>query len=206
MDIGRVAGTFVSGCLVYAVMAACSSGVDTGSDRTSTPTGSSGGTSSGATSSGSPVPNAMADEWWSPGSRLKVRYVETEDGAKQFLGWFDTKRGESCVLYTYPDGSMRCLPTLDAIVGTYFSDPACATPLAHRTKATAAPAPKSAAKFDGSTYRIYPVTGAFDGTAYQSLGSCMAAPPSAASNYSFWAVGPEVAPTEFVAGTVKTAP
>lgn len=45
------------------------------------------------------------------GSRLKKRVIEAEDGTRQFVGWFDSARGENCTFIQGPDGVQRCMPT-----------------------------------------------------------------------------------------------
>lgn len=44
------------------------------------------------------------------GTRLKVRFLQGDDGSKQFLGWRDSLRNESCTFTVAEDGASRCLP------------------------------------------------------------------------------------------------
>lgn len=71
-----------------------------------------------------PVPDAMANE---SGSRLKARRYIGADGAKEWIGWHDTKRDIHCTTQLADDGKMRCMPA--AAAGFYFADAACTQPL-----------------------------------------------------------------------------
>lgn len=63
------------------------------------------------------------------GSRLKIRFLVSEDGTQTPNGIFDTKLGSSCWPYTWPDGSHRCVPDFSsASLGTY-ADSACTQPV-----------------------------------------------------------------------------
>ena len=44
------------------------------------------------------------------GTRLKKRVIEADDGTRQFVGWFDSARGENCAFIQGPDGVQRCMP------------------------------------------------------------------------------------------------
>jgi len=59
-----------------------------------------------------------------PGSRLTPIYLAGEDESRQFVGWYDTARLESCSFAVSGDGVLRCLPT-DAIEARLFTDAAC---------------------------------------------------------------------------------
>lgn len=60
------------------------------------------------------------------GTRLKRRYIQSEDGARLWQGFFDTMRGENCDFALAEDGRLRCLPWADAAyLGVFFSDSAC---------------------------------------------------------------------------------
>ena len=62
----------------------------------------------------------MADDWYKPGSRLKIQYYEAADGMKTFVGTFDSMRGEVCYFSVHADGSTRCLPI--AATSSIFAD------------------------------------------------------------------------------------
>lgn len=115
----RTLGVFASGCVVYFIMAACSSVADRGSSIPPPPDGvapiatAAPTTPSPGPSPTSPVPPAMADDWYVPGVRLKVMYIAGADGSKQFRSWWDTKRDEACTFAEYADASFRCTPTIE---------------------------------------------------------------------------------------------
>ncbi len=200
----EVAKVFTAGCVVYFVMAAC--GSDGGGGASSSgghvpgssdspaptpPTPSSSGPSS-------PVPNAMGAEWYTAGSRLKVRYLEASDGAKQFVGWFDSARSEECTFRSYEvDGTLRCLPTAIAPYQPgFFADADCKTPLA-----LAQPSGPVKYALLGDSKRIYAAT-PFAGTPYSNVtGSCKTVDGS-----NLLAIGAEVPGSAFVQATAKTSP
>jgi hypothetical protein len=92
-----------------------------------------------------PVPDAMADTV--SGSRLKAAWIESTDGAKQFLlnteinsgsgstvtgnVWYDSMRDENCTIRLAADGKLRCLPGFPQSVNpqqstqVFFGDATC---------------------------------------------------------------------------------
>src|SRR5262249_36764419 len=42
------------------------------------------------------------------GSRLRAKYLTTADGARQFVGWYDSQRKEDCSFDVAEDGQMHC--------------------------------------------------------------------------------------------------
>lgn len=66
------------------------------------------------------------------GSRLRAVYRKTEDGAREAIGWFDTKLNVRCSFSTATDMQTRCLP--DAPVPSavlFYSGMSCVgTPVA----------------------------------------------------------------------------
>lgn len=150
-----------------------------------------------------PVPDASADP--APGSRLKPKYWLGDDGAKQYMvgSWFDSTRNEDCSFALAADGKMRCLP--QAMDFGYYSDVGCNTPMI-MTQGSCAP-PKYGISvsdadcgFDPSKAHVYSVGTAMTPTnIYAKSGAgCFAIGP-AESGYSYYSVGAEIAPTEFVA-------
>ncbi|MBX3190644.1 MAG: hypothetical protein KF819_26825 [Labilithrix sp.] len=205
-NIVRVGQVFASGCIVYVVMAACGGGAGSGDDVVG---GSSGASSSSSGGSGGPVPPALADDWHQAGSRLKLRYYESSDGAKQFATWFDSARGDECSFALHADGAFRCVPNTTTVAG-YFADAGCATPVAFRGKSSAAQ-PKYAASSDPGTnaQRRFPVTSPFGGASIWSgrPGACSGPTPVASfSAFDLFTLGVEIPGTEFVDAAVKTAP
>lgn len=59
------------------------------------------------------------------GSRLKARYASTPDGAKVFMGWYDSQLNEKCTFMLAEDGNMRCLPSASNASGEGFLDSQC---------------------------------------------------------------------------------
>lgn len=142
--------------LVYVLVAACSSAVDSqgpdGSDGGATASQGEGegtgaspagdGDGSGASSTGhgnssggsildpitDPVPEAEAAE---DGERIINRYITTSDGLKKAQGFWDTELEVECTFGVAEDGETRCLPvTSTANVSGYFSDSGCTVPVA----------------------------------------------------------------------------
>lgn len=71
---------------------------------------------------------------YTSGTRLRVRYGSSPDGARMFLGWYDNERKENCIVYQVGQGKMKCLPQDSVQTSVYFEDAACVHPLAIRTK------------------------------------------------------------------------
>src|SRR5688572_13285646 len=67
------------------------------------------------------------------GSRLRMQYYRTEDGATQFAGWKDTLLDESCSPGFSSDGQRRCLPRY-LPASRYYRDAACMEPVALRKR------------------------------------------------------------------------
>jgi hypothetical protein len=223
---------YLSGSLViYYVMAACSapstsasstggpnggssSGAASngGSSGGGAPGGSSGsgsgtgGTSSGGVggSSGSPVPDANADETQS-GSRLKASYYVGADGSKQFAYFTDTARGnETCAFSTAGDGSIRCLPSGAYVIATEYSDSSCTLPVAETTTCASPPyaiQTSAGTNCGGYTTHIFAV-GAPVSTFYVKSGtSCIS--EATPAGYTYVSVGAEIAPSSFQAATIQ---
>jgi hypothetical protein len=184
-----------------AATAGASSGGTTGASSGS---GTSNGSPSG--SSGSPVPDANADETQS-GSRLRANYFSGADGSKQFAYFTDAQRGnEQCSFGAASDGSIRCLPT-GAEMGSYYADASCSVPLA---LATCGAAPAYGASYGAAACglgqrTIYPVTGAFGGTTFYAgtSSACSALTKSdLPATYSLYSVGTPLAPSSFQLATM----
>jgi hypothetical protein len=63
------------------------------------------------------------------GTRLVPIFLQADDGARQFVGWFDTARAEECSYALSGDGLIRCLPTAIA-EARWFLDATCVRPIA----------------------------------------------------------------------------
>lgn len=62
------------------------------------------------------------------GSRIRARFGETPDGAKQFIGWYDTQLNINCMFGETSEGVFRCIPT-PILYASLYSDAACTSPL-----------------------------------------------------------------------------
>jgi len=189
---------------------------------TSAPNGSSGDEGTTGASGGmiadmvgdmmDPVPAADAAPATS-GSRLRARYYVGEDGARQFIGWHDTKRDEDCMFQTAEDGKLRCMPSVGAYALTYFADEACTSqPLMLVAKTTAAcanSAPTTPAKLYvsepcGANRSVYTVSRSPATTVYQKgTTTCAPLQPVLLESYDFMPLtAPIAAPASaFVAAT-----
>jgi hypothetical protein len=230
MKLRDVAMTLVGGTILYVSMAACaerSTGtIGSGSHGTTasggTSTGHPGGSGGAAPGTGgaggavhdggladvlgNPVPPANADP--TAGSRLKPKYRQGDDGAKEYLAgqWFDSMRGEDCTFQLAADGKTRCLP--DGTTFRYYADAACATPMVLMQNTCAPPKYGTAAVdptcgLDPSANRVFAIGQATTPmTIYGKSGaSCFAIGPTT-TDYQYYAVGAEVTADNFVAATV----
>lgn len=234
----RTGKVFASACCVYYAMAACSGGgggeatsggpssgaggnlgsggadnASGGSSGNGTSGGTSGTASSSSGASGSPVPNAMADEWYKPGTRLKLQYFEGSDGTKQFTGWLDSVRNESCGFFQHADGATRCMPIIGSLgTGSLYADAGCVVPLAFRVKSPM-PAPSAALSYDAAAagYHVFSVIAPYTGTLHSGTpATCTAFTASTAATYynayDIYALSAEVPGSTFVSATKKTSP
>jgi len=89
-----------------------------------------------AASSASPSdPRSRSDEFVA-GSRLKVRVIATTDGAKQAIGFHDSKLAVDCAFANATDGKLRCLPDgVRSNSGGYFADARCTVPVVYEGEA-----------------------------------------------------------------------
>ncbi len=142
----------------------------------------------------------------SGGSRIAARYLEGSDGSKFFNDLFDKKLNVTCDVLGAEDGSLRCIPRVNANVSERFSDDKCMTPIARRSNtcdtvpyatggvaASCAGAPLQAVYELGTS----PITATF----YKDMsGTCM---PAAAPdpNEQYLALTRKVAPSELVGFT-----
>lgn len=193
MRFANVVRSLASGVLVYVVAAACAASgrVDDGARA-----GLDGA------SSGSPVPNAMADDWYASGSRVKIRYYEASDGAKQFIGWHDAERDDDCSFTMHANGTVRCLP--GGATYAFFADAGCTIAIAFMAKGAAVP--KYAVKSEASGVRIYASTKPYSGPVFGSTAGKCSDITSGTTAYSLFAVGDEVPASAFVSAAEKVAP
>lgn len=165
-----------------------------------------------------PVADAKADANES-GSRLKARRNIADDGAREFVGWYDSQLQVNCAFAMASDGSTRCLP--EAVLGgqgtAFYKDSACTQPVAW-VRANCQ-APKYAIEWilnactGGSStiamshYLVYAVGAQTTASQLYSKysGKCSAytgAPPAD----TFYALGAETPPTTFVAASEQVDP
>jgi len=55
--------------------------------------------------------------------------LTADDESRQFVGWYDAGRSETCSFRASTDGVVRCLPT-DVAEANFFADPACTQAIA----------------------------------------------------------------------------
>lgn len=158
----------------------------------------------------SPTPDAAMSDFNASGSRIKLRYLETPDGAKLVTGLFDSQRSEDCSFRMASDGETHCLPVAPAAVG-FYSDTSCSQPALELD--SCAPAPKylvaigavscaSAPPTAGP--RIYK-TGTASTSAYRIVGTTCTN-TGVQTDLVFYALGAEVDPSEFASADLKTEP
>lgn len=66
------------------------------------------------------------------GTQIVQKFAMGSDGSKISLGWFDTTNKTYChwVMNTPAPGTASCLPITWLVVGPFFSDATCSTPIA----------------------------------------------------------------------------
>lgn len=62
------------------------------------------------------------------GSRIKARWVVSDDGARHFLQWYDSLLGFPCVFARSSDGIVRCVPNRMGMLAGWYADAACTQP------------------------------------------------------------------------------
>jgi hypothetical protein len=214
---------FLSGVAVYflvAILHACGGSTPAQVAATSSGAGGNGGapdwaqtatTSSGKGGAGgliNPVPDAEAES----GSRIKVQWLTGEDGSKQFAGFYDSVRSESCLYYPMSDGKRHCAPfgLAGYGLGVYYADAACAMSLAY-VHVSSCPANYAYASSHENqscgalpTWRIYTLGAkVVPAMMYQKSGAnCNMV--NVPADYEFRVPGPEMQPSLFVAASLVT--
>lgn len=202
--------SLLGGALVYVAMAACSGG---GAGPSGPGAGSGGASTKGGPGSDSglidalldPVPTASADP--QSGGRLKAQYRLGDDGSKEYLAgaWFDSQRNEVCTFGPAADGKERCMP--DGATATVFADAMCQSPLLMITSGCAAPSyalqlATSTCDVSPGAIHVFSVGAATTPSAlYIQAGSSCYQAGTATTGYTYYAVGPEIPPSSFVAAT-----
>lgn len=146
------------------------------------------------------------------GTRIELRQtVQTgSDGTRYefpFLNYYDTKLKTMCTLNTMSDATKRCTPTATIFAGLYFADSTCQTKLAYfystcadialptyfaETVASTGPSCASSSSY----LRVFPPGAEYAGSVYTKSTTC--SPFARPMGYRFFALGPEMSPSEFV--------
>lgn len=150
---------------------------------------------------------------WSSGTRLRARVVSGSDGAKNFVGWYDSMRKENCSfrLTSEGNGTLRCLP--DPPPGAvYYLGPVCdGAPMLAVGKGCTTPTtmlePLNPYACPEASYRVRSTSGPVGaGNLYVKMpdGSCaMVSAQVIQASYDLYNTGAEIAPALFVDGTIK---
>ena len=121
-----------------------------------------------------------AQQPFTAGTRLKVRTLTSDDGAKQQIGFFDSEVGVACTFGLASDGTQRCMPITQATLTTnFFGDISCTTRVAISGCADVPAFARESVGTCGAA-DFYQVTGAHSGGVYVLNGptcSAVAAPP-----------------------------
>jgi hypothetical protein len=173
-----------------------------------------------------PVTTASADPYQS-GSRLKAKYYAGSDGSKEFVGWYDSMLSLDCIFLQASDNTTRCLPAYYSLGGaagaastlveaSSYADAACTQLVYSITTCAGSPQyilETVSQTMDGSActaytfYRVLlrgsPVT--LTQTFSKTATGCSAATTFTAPS-TFYSVGNEVSPSNFVQATTQTEP
>jgi hypothetical protein len=142
------------------------------------------------------------------GTRIKMKVLNTPDGAKVFQGSYDSQRNEDCAFQVASDGVTRCVPTSIARSDGFFADAACTVPIGLSFPGCALPTyvavPSSASTcFAAPTPgpRIY-ARGATHPTYYRKSGTTCLGPNTTPVDTFFYGItGAEIPPTSFQMAT-----
>lgn len=223
MKLRDVGLCLLGGSILYVSMAACA-GRPSGSSGTrgTTSGGGSGGVAvhnggaGGTTGSGGVIDSGIGDALTDPvssanaepGSRLKRKFRDAEDGAREFLTgvWWDSQRQEDCSFTLAADGKMRCLPPGNEF--RYFADAQCNTPMVMMQGACSPPkygtsATEAACGLDAPSTHVFAIGGPTSpAMIYGKSGSaCFAIGPTT-PDWQYFSVGAEIPANSFVAATV----
>ncbi len=133
------------------------------------------------------------------GERLRARYLISEDGAREFLGWFDNELGVPCQFWVAPSGDTRCYP---AVIPSYlFAESDCTAPVGAYYQLCDTPIPEyissnDAPECDASALR--PRMAQLDQQSYYRAspdGTCQPEPP--APDTVYYLAGDPLPPTYF---------
>lgn len=173
-----------------------------------------GALSDSATPDGGPSPDSgnAGDQSFQSGTRLKVRYYVSNDGAQQALGFYDSQRNENCNFAMASDSTLRCLPEPGTVyaLGTWFSDAQCTQPLLSIQtcvfpNAKEARVPTSTTC--GTQFDVYTLGAPFTAaTMYGKSGSTCTATSTTGyfASFSFYQAGAIIPSTSFQDGAAVT--
>ncbi len=154
-------------------------------------------------------PIACADEQGASGDRLKARWRVGTDGARQFIGLYDAELDADCIWGGMADGSQRCVPATEkdsGDVGSYYADEGCVNALVLAPLCDG-PEPRFGVEMFGYAcgldWHMYEVGARWDGHVWQQPPGNACVPSVLPKGYGVWATGREMAPEEFVSGTVE---
>ncbi len=173
----------------------------------STATGGTGGTADAGILDAltDPVSEANADSV--SGSRLKAYYVNGEDGSKASMvdRWYDSERFEDCSFRTMYDGSLRCIPVDKITEANVYADAGCTKPVLKYKGGCLPTKYTTATTYDYCSgtpkQRIYPTMEQVSVQVYfMAPNGCTVA--GVAPGVDYFATGPEILPSSFVAGTM----
>lgn len=179
--------------IVLAVLAACGSGMSPGGGDDDDD-----GDAGNGSGSGKDHPD------YTSGTRIKFNVLTTPDGAKMSAGAHDTALGVDCTFAVAGDGVTRCLPNGPFFVtNTYFADSACTVPVAGGSSCDAPlyirGIPSTASCPAGGS-RVYAVGAKFPQAYLKAGAQCTLLSTPAGTAY--YAVGAEVAATDFQSATI----
>ena len=145
-------------------------------------------------------PGMDGEAGYTSGSRIKLRFSTTADGARMFRGWHDTALDVDCNPGQASDSKSRCLPETSAFVGVYFANALCTMPLAEQSACNTPP--KYAVELRncggfgaGSAFR--PVTGQYMGAVFAGSASNCSPTTLQSGTTSLFGVGPAVSADTF---------
>ena len=137
------------------------------------------------------------------GSRLKLEWWQSADGARQLRGVYDSQRAEECSFRPFGDGTLYCAPLSTG--GRAYADAAC-TQLRAVTDAAVPPKyvvetiPGSSCTGHGTIMRLYAVGAAATETSvYQLTNGACTGPRSGLRIYN---IDHEVSPSGLVGGVL----
>lgn len=163
----------------------------------------------GSTNDAAPDGKA-GDQSFQSGTRLKVRYNVSSDGAQQALGFYDSQRSENCNFMPASDGVLRCLPSVTTLSG-FFTDGNCTSPLAATSKGCApateiSTATTAATCGTGTKYDVATVGAAYTGAqVFYKAPTCTGiASTTYSASFDLYSTTSIVAPTSFQDGTTVT--